>query len=419
MGYLSRFIRENLLYKNNYKYFPKTKEKLKAIIKKRIKEEGNEVDLNDIDTSKITNMSSLFRDTGFNGDISKWDVSNVTSMKGMFYGCKKFNSDISQWDVSNVTSMEGMFLNCEVFNQNISKWNVSNVKIASWMFYKCEAFNQDISNWDVSNVNNMAFMFSFCKAFNQDISTWNVSNVKNMAYTFCNCEAFNQDISNWDVSNVSLMLGVFDNCVIEEKYKPKFEETMEDKITIKTENILNAYKSASEEQKKLLKNIFGKEMFKPKDIRERIKTFHDAYCELGNEHPFVKSYEKYVNTASGEEAEVIAYLQLRIISTALNEGWEPQFTKDEHHWYPWFIVLDKDVMKDKCDVEKKFWPFGWNLNKTSNCALSYMNSVVHSNLPASLAVQSEELAAYFGKQFIEIWSDYLLSTCGRKLKFEE
>ena len=45
-----------------------------------------------------------------------------------------------------------------------------------------------------------------------------------------------------------------------------------------------------------------------------------------------------------------------------------------------------------------------------------MNSVVHSNIPASLAMQSEELAAYFGKQFIEIWSDYLLSVGERKLK---
>ena len=76
-------------------------------------------------------------------------------------------------------------------------------------------------------------MFYGCKSFNSDISTWNVSNVKIMSWMFYKCEAFNQDISNWDVSNVSLMLGMFDNCKIEEKYKPKFEETMEDKIIIK------------------------------------------------------------------------------------------------------------------------------------------------------------------------------------------
>ena len=49
--------------------------------------------------SNITNMSNLFERTNFNGDISKWDVSNVTNMYSMFYGCKTFNKDISNWDV--------------------------------------------------------------------------------------------------------------------------------------------------------------------------------------------------------------------------------------------------------------------------------------------------------------------------------
>ena len=40
-----------------------------------------------------------------NIDISKWNVSNVTSMNSMFYKCKEFSSDLSKWDVSNVTNM--------------------------------------------------------------------------------------------------------------------------------------------------------------------------------------------------------------------------------------------------------------------------------------------------------------------------
>lgn len=95
----------------------------------------------------------------------------------------------------------------------------------------------------------------------------------------------------------------------------------------------------------------------PKDVTERIKTFEDACAELGNEHPFVKSYEKYVNIASDEEdeeADVIAYLKLRIIAAALNEGWEPKFTDDEYRWYPWFklwtgkelSMIGKDGWKD-------------------------------------------------------------------------
>ena len=69
----------------------------------------NNEDLRFICTTKITNMEVLFSgSTQFNGDISNWDVSNVTDMSGMFLGLK-FNGDISNWDVSSVTNMEVMF----------------------------------------------------------------------------------------------------------------------------------------------------------------------------------------------------------------------------------------------------------------------------------------------------------------------
>ena len=63
---------------------PKTKDELKKIIDKTIKEEGYDCDLNFIDTSKIDDMSELFYNSKFNGDISEWDVSNVRNMDGMF-----------------------------------------------------------------------------------------------------------------------------------------------------------------------------------------------------------------------------------------------------------------------------------------------------------------------------------------------
>ena len=177
MKKINTYITEKLkIRKSSYKYFPKTKEELKVIIIQLIKERGNESDFNDIDTSKITDMSELFDFDGieeFNGDISKWDVSNVTNMRYMFYECESFNQDISNWDVSKVTNM-------------------------GYMFYECKSFNQDISGWDVSNVTSMFSMFYWCKSFNQDISGWDVSNVTNMGY-------------------------IFNYCPIEEKYKPKFK----------------------------------------------------------------------------------------------------------------------------------------------------------------------------------------------------
>ena len=92
MKSLTHYIQEKLIIKKNkstnYKYFPQTKEELKEIISKRIKEEGNRVDLNNIDVSNIIDMSYLFSgNKNFNGDISYWDVSNVTFMFGMFFFC--------------------------------------------------------------------------------------------------------------------------------------------------------------------------------------------------------------------------------------------------------------------------------------------------------------------------------------------
>ena len=97
MKTLQNYITEKILINKNsklaYNYCPKTKDELKDIIKQRIESEGNECNLNDIDTSNITDMSNLFLDSDFNGDISKWNVSNVTNMENMFYS-SKFNGDI-------------------------------------------------------------------------------------------------------------------------------------------------------------------------------------------------------------------------------------------------------------------------------------------------------------------------------------
>ena len=139
MKTLQHYITEKILINKNskisYNYHPKTKDKLRKIIKQKIESEGNECDLNDIDTSNITDMSKLFVYSHFNGDIYRWDVSNVTDMNSMF-AYSKFNGDISKWNVSNVTDMEGMF-RFSKFNSDISNWNVSNVISNIHIFDNC------------------------------------------------------------------------------------------------------------------------------------------------------------------------------------------------------------------------------------------------------------------------------------------
>ena len=135
-------------------------------------------------TSGIVNMNNLFRvedgyggTTSFNGDISHWDTSDVTSIFAMFFDARSFNQDISNWDTSNVTNMEFTFDGASVFNQDIGSWDTSSVDSMRYMFRYATAFNQNIGNWDTGNVTNMNFMFQNATAFNQDLSGWCVSEI--------------------------------------------------------------------------------------------------------------------------------------------------------------------------------------------------------------------------------------------------
>ena len=137
MKQINKYIQERLHINkdtgnHHYNYHPKTRDELLELVNKLINERGNDADLNDIDTSEITDMSYMFTYSKFNGDISKWDVSNVKNMQEMFYN-SKFSGDISNWDVSNVNNMKYMFCYSE-FNVDISNWDVSNVKDMSFMF---------------------------------------------------------------------------------------------------------------------------------------------------------------------------------------------------------------------------------------------------------------------------------------------
>ena len=119
---------------NLKKFNQKNKSDLKKIIKDAIREKGPNCDLNFIDTSLITDMSGLFKNSKFNGNITGWDTSNVTDMRDMFMGAESFNKPIGDWDVSNVRDMYGMFFWAESFNQPIENWNVSKVKNMRAMF---------------------------------------------------------------------------------------------------------------------------------------------------------------------------------------------------------------------------------------------------------------------------------------------
>ena len=186
---MDKIIKYNLTYKVS------SKEKLREIICNYSKKNPTG-SLNWIDTSQITDMSNLIRDTDYGGDISKWDVSNVTDMSFMFSCAYGFNQPIGDWDVRKVNNMQQMFNGARTFNQ-------------------------PIGDWDVSNVTNMAAMFCCTCNFNQPIGDWDVRKVNNMANMFWGAEKFNQDISNWKLKSKVKILDIFGKCPIKEENKPK------------------------------------------------------------------------------------------------------------------------------------------------------------------------------------------------------
>ena len=133
MKQISYYIVERLHINKDiksYNYHPKTKNELKQLVYKLIIERVYDADLNDIDTSEITDMSYMFNGSYFNGDISEWDVSNVKYMSYMLSNSSFTgeNGDISNWDVSNVEDMDYMFYYSE-FNGDISNWDVKKLKL--------------------------------------------------------------------------------------------------------------------------------------------------------------------------------------------------------------------------------------------------------------------------------------------------
>lgn len=186
-------------------------------------------------------------------------------------------------------------------------------------------------------------------------------------------------------------------------------------------NLIAAYKVANDNTREVLRALHPKvdfegELKKKSPVTERIITFNDACCELGNDHPFVDQFVKINNNFLERInkhycADVIAYLKLRIICAALNDGWEAKFTDDEVRWFPWHCLMTEEeylslVKRDKCNYSMIYTD---NYNTSSRCFVCYdahkTSSVMTSRVSSHLCFKSYELAQYAGDMFIELYAD--------------
>ena len=107
-------------------------------------------DLSYWDTSNVMFMGAMFRDVNYLEipGLSEWDVGNVQVMSSMFENTNDIINSISEWDVGNVYNMAHMF-KTSGFNQDLSSWNVENV--SSCYDFCLNAYNWTLPKPDFTN----------------------------------------------------------------------------------------------------------------------------------------------------------------------------------------------------------------------------------------------------------------------------
>lgn len=133
-----------------------------------------------------------------------------------------------------------------------------------------------------------------------------------------------------------------------------------------------------------MKESFGKDLFS-QDVTERVKTYLDACHELGREPLDEKKLLEL-----GLTEHDIAYQKLAIVTEALNEGQKLNVCDaNVKRWYPWFKPNGSPSSFAFCG---------------SYCDCAYASAGGGSRL----CLKSEKLSNYCGKQFIDLWKQFIL-----------
>lgn len=180
---------------------------------------------------------------------------------------------------------------------------------------------------------------------------------------------------------------------------------MEKELKISADDALKAYKNADNYGKKILEDLFGKEFYKI-DIKERVKCLEGAITALGMENQAVKDYYAIAKKTSAKD--IIAFTKLRVIAEALNEEWKPNSDIWMGKYYTSFILYTKEEFEELEEKKKLECLEICRSDKESiyaeadsKLAVSYVDS------DNKISFKSRELARYCGKQFFDIWKDFL------------
>ena len=154
---------------------------------------------------------------------------------------------------------------------------------------------------------------------------------------------------------------------------------------------------------------------KPQNVMERIKTFEDAVAELSNramngDKDAGKLLDEWkIIIFSANSKDLLAYLKLRIITYALNEGWKPKFIPEEYRWSPFFLIYSKEEI-EKIKPEKRarvVFRSGGDYCGIAFAIADRASAFLSAYFGSRLVFKSEELAEYAANQFTEIYADFI------------
>lgn len=184
-------------------------------------------------------------------------------------------------------------------------------------------------------------------------------------------------------------------------------------VELDKDQLASLYMQGNAAVRKSLREMLGERLYEEIPVTSRVKTFNDAIEELGESNEAVMAYRDIEWKLGKENKDLLAYLKLRVITEALNEGWKPQFTEGERRWYAYYELLTEEEMDAMSDEEKEERRVVGRANNVANANGGLVYAGAHSvssnsytDYGSRLAFKSEKLAAYAAKQFAEIYADH-------------
>ncbi|MFZ1361058.1 MAG: BspA family leucine-rich repeat surface protein [Candidatus Saccharimonadales bacterium] len=92
--------------------------------------------------------------------IEQWGSQQWRSMETAFAGAANINiaSDAGVPDLSQVTTMRGMFMNAYAFNSPIDNWDVSNVTDMAMMLFAASSFDKSLASWKLNEAVSTSYL---------------------------------------------------------------------------------------------------------------------------------------------------------------------------------------------------------------------------------------------------------------------